>query len=59
MVQKKQGKKKPVKQELDMVEHSARLRAIPSGSWEAFKRWVIVITAGVVLVALMVLALGR
>ena len=59
MARKKSREKKPVRQELDMVEHAARLRALPAGPWDVLKKLVIWLAAGILLSALGWLALGR
>lgn len=53
------SRKKKVKQELNMADHTARLRAIPVDSWYYAKRWMVLLTAGAILTALAWLALGR
>ena len=59
MARKKSPVKKPVKQELDMAEHAARLRAIPLEPWNTLRKVVIWLAAGILLCALGWLALGR
>lgn len=51
--------RKAVKQELDMADHAARLRAIPGNPWEIIRGLIIWLAAGVLLFALVWLALGR
>lgn len=53
------AKKKAIKQELDMAEHSSRLRAIPSNPWDYARRWFILVAAGLILIVLGWLVLGR
>ncbi len=52
------GKKK-IKQELNMAEHTTRLRAIPSPQWESLRRWLMATVGVVMLLGLAYLVLGR
>jgi hypothetical protein len=59
MARRKSRVKKPVKQELDIAEHAAKLRAIPVGPWDTLRKLIIWLAAGILLSALGWLALGR
>ncbi|MBN1594850.1 hypothetical protein JW933_02885 [candidate division FCPU426 bacterium] len=59
MTKRKRRLKKPFKQELDMVEHASRLRALPGGSWETVRGLFVWLAVGIILSALGWLALGR
>ncbi len=50
---------KDVQQELDLAEHTARLRALPGTPWEALRTLTVWIAAAILLFALAWLALGR
>ncbi len=53
------ARKKKIQQELNMAEHSARLRAIPSPQWETIGRWVMTMVGAAVLMGLAYLVLSR
>jgi len=59
MAEKKRRKAKPVVQELDMVEHASRLRALQPESWEILKKGMAWLAALVLISALAWLALAR
>lgn len=59
MATKKRRLKKPANQELDMTEHSSRLRSLPGNPWEAARGILVWLAAGVILFALGWLALVR
>jgi hypothetical protein len=50
---------KTIKQDIDMIEHASRLRALPGGTWEAVRRILVWLAAGVILFTLGWLALSR
>jgi len=50
---------KNTKLELDMTDHAFRLRAIPAGSGEALRQALVWVAAGILLVALGWMAIGR
>jgi hypothetical protein len=50
---------KEVVQELDMAEHSARLRALPTTNWEVVKKGLVWLVGFILLSALGWLAIGR
>jgi hypothetical protein len=50
---------KNTKLELDMAEHSVRLRSIPAGAKEVLRQALVWVAAGILLIALGWMALGR
>jgi hypothetical protein len=54
----KQPKRKHI-QELDLADHTTRLRSIPSGPIEAMRQLLIWVAGGILLFALGWMALGR
>jgi hypothetical protein len=59
MARKTNKNKHKAVQELDMTEHAARLRSIPGSASEMIKTVLIWVAAGIVLMALAWLTLGR
>lgn len=47
------------KLELDLAEHSTRLRTLPAGSRDALRQALVWVAAGILLVALSWMAIGR
>lgn len=56
---KGKGKGKQVQLDLDMADHATRLRAIPSSSQDVVRQTLLWIAAGVLLIALGWMAIGR
>ena len=59
MARKTNKHKNQAVQELDMTEHASRLRSIPDSAGEMIKTILIWVAAGIVLMALAWLTLGR
>lgn len=59
MAKRRKRVPKDVQQELDLAEHTARLRALPGAPWEMLRTLVVWVAAGILLFALAWLALGR
>jgi hypothetical protein len=59
MARKTNKNKNKAVQELDMTEHAARLKSIPGSAKEMIKTVLIWVAAGIVLMALSWLTLGR
>ena len=56
---KRKPRKRNLVQELDLADHTDRLRSIPGNPGEALRQILIWIAGGILLVALAWLALGR
>ncbi len=59
MGKKKSQPKRKVVQELDLADHTTRLRSIPSGPAEALRQLLVWMAAAILLAALGWMALGR
>jgi hypothetical protein len=59
MGQRMKKSSRTTKQALDMADHATRLKSLPGSSWESLRQFLIWIAAGIILIALGWLAIGR